>query len=220
MGIVELDGAMGGKPAQVVAPHPLIAPDDILQAGAGEEILLLEPQPLALIGGIIGIKHPGDILHLVLFPDGQVVFLVVEQGEVKLLHRFALPEPEGAYVAGMIPDDGHIVGHGKDGLVRKGDGNGLIIPPAGPGVPIALPVVRLFHLETVFNGLLKQAEFVPDAVAVHGKIQCGRAIQETGGKAAQAAIAQRRVLDILHYGQIRAPGSQELAHLIQQAQTI
>ncbi len=59
-----------------------------------------------------------------------------------------------------------------------------------PGVAVAQPVFRLFDLLAVLDALVEQAELVADAVAVAGITVGGQGIEETGGQAAEAAVAE------------------------------
>jgi hypothetical protein len=65
--VVELDRRLVRQRAQVRVPGQ-VAPQDVLEAGGGEEVLLLEPQLLPGLGGVVRVEHPADALreHLVL----------------------------------------------------------------------------------------------------------------------------------------------------------
>ena len=62
-----------------------------------------------------------------------------------------------------------------------------------PGVAVAQPVFRMFHLMAVFDALLEHPVFIADPVTVARQAQGGHGIQEAGGQPAQAAVAQRRI---------------------------
>ncbi len=62
-----------------------------------------------------------------------------------------------------------------------------------PGIARGQPVLRRLGLPAVLDQLAEQAVVVADAIAVGGHRQAGHALHETGGQAAQPAVAQRRV---------------------------
>ena len=136
MGIVQLNGIVVGKPAQVVAVGVLEGPQHILQRSGGQHVLLLDAQALAFPGGVVGVENTGDVLCLVLLSQGPEIVLIVESGEVQFLFRLALPQAQGIDVVGAIADDGHIIGHGQHGMIRELDLDGVVVPTVGPGIAI------------------------------------------------------------------------------------
>ncbi|MPM61222.1 hypothetical protein SDC9_108079 [bioreactor metagenome] len=75
---------------------------------------------------------------------------------------------------------------------------------AAPGVALPLPVVCGFHLEPIAEALFEQAVFITDAVAIQREVERRRGIQKAGRETAKAAVAERRVFDILKHGDIQA----------------
>ena len=87
-----------------------------------------------------------------------------------------------------------------------------------PWVAVAQPVVGLFHLAAVLDVLAEHAVFVADAIAHDRQLQRRTAIQETGGQAAQSAIAQAGILLVVdQFLDIEAQALQ--GHLARLAQT-
>ena len=62
-----------------------------------------------------------------------------------------------------------------------------------PGVALAEPELGLFDLAAADKALPEQAVLVADAVAMRRAADGRQAFEETGGKPAKAAIAQRRI---------------------------
>jgi len=94
----------------------------------------------------------------------------------------------------------------------EGHDHGLVPAFELQGHAFGQPVVRAFHLPVVFDGLLEQAEFVVDAIAVAGHVQGGQGIEEAGGQPAQPAITEGRVaLELPNLVEIVAPGGKHLA---------
>ncbi len=105
-------------------------------------------------------------------------------------------------------------------MVRKFNGNGFVVPALAPWVAVFKPVVRLLHLEPVNKSLLEQAEFISQPVAFKRYAQRGRAVQIARGKPAQSAIAERRIVNFLHCGNVRSPFAEECAHFVQYPQVV
>ena len=59
------------------------AAQDVAQGGTGQEILLLQPQLLALFGGVVGVEHAADGARQRLGGSGAGVIAVVERGQVE-----------------------------------------------------------------------------------------------------------------------------------------
>ena len=62
VGVVELDRHLVGQRREVGMTGE-VAPEDVLQAGRGEEVLLLQPQFLAGLGRVVGVEDAGDALR-------------------------------------------------------------------------------------------------------------------------------------------------------------
>ena len=62
-----------------------------------------------------------------------------------------------------------------------------------PWVRAAQPVVRLFVLPAVLDGLLEDAVFIAQAVAHGRELHRGHGIEEAGRQAPEPAITQTRV---------------------------
>ena len=69
-----------------------------------------------------------------------------------------------------------------------------------PRVAESQPILGIFVLPAIFDGLAEQAVVVADAVAVGCDLQCRHALHEAGCEASEAAIAEGRVG--LHLGEL------------------
>ena len=88
-----------------------------------------------------------------------------------------------------------------------------------PGIAEIQPVLGIFVLPAVADGLAEQAVVVADAIAVGGDRQRRHALHETGGEAAEAAIAQRCVgLDVAQLVEIDVEAGERRAHRLDQAE--
>ena len=81
-----------------------------------------------------------------------------------------------------------------------------------PGIAVGQPVLRRLMLPAVRDHLAEQPMLVADAVAVGGQSDRGHGLHEAGGKATQAAVAERRVRFLgADVGEIDAESSQSVA---------
>ena len=87
-----------------------------------------------------------------------------------------------------------------------------------PGISVFGPVVRRFALRAVLKRLLEQAEAIAQAVAAQGNAAGHGAVQIAGGQAAETAVAQSGVLDLLEARKIHALAGEGVFHLIENAQ--
>ncbi len=94
--------------------------------------------------------------------------------------------------------------------------DGTIQAANGPRVAELCPVIGGFHLTAFFvKGLLEQAVLVSETITGQRYVDGDGGVQEARSQAAQAAIAEGVILDILQDGDVHAALSQQRAHLIQ-----
>ena len=219
VGVVELDRRLVGQRAQVGVVGE-VAAQDVLQAGRGEEVLLLEPQLLAGLGGVVGVEDAADALreHLVLHRPHVVA--AVEGLEVDQVAGLRRPQAQRVDPPPAPADHGRVVGDGQHALpALPGPGR----PPVGAGarrlahapveadrvdglgalelprVAEGQPVLRPLDLPALVQALLEQAVLVADAVAEAGDAERRHAVHQAGGEPPEAAVAQGRVrLDLQH----------------------
>ena len=77
MGVVELNRPIAGE---VFNGQPTVveAAQHVLKGAADEEVLLLQAQPPAFVGAVVGIQHLGERFASHLFLNGAVVVADVE----------------------------------------------------------------------------------------------------------------------------------------------
>ncbi len=181
MGVVELDRRLRGQLPEVVvlATEP---PQDIAQRRGGEEELLLQPQCLALLGGIIGIEHAADRPCKRLGLGRGSIFAPVEPLEIEQLQRLGTPQPERVRPLALPADYRRVprlcdhtflglpdraparLGH----LSAEADLERGLGPLVFPGMGLQEPVLRLLDLPAFDEALPKQTMFVANAIAVGG----------------------------------------------------
>jgi hypothetical protein len=79
------------------------------------------------------------------------------------------------------------------GVAAKADLDHVVGMGELPGVAAQQPGVRLLDLPAVHKSLAEDAEFVANAVADRRQVERRQRIDETGGEAAQATVAQTRL---------------------------
>ena len=117
MGIVELNGRLvreAGKHWQALRriehlPALLVAAQDVLQRRGDEEVLLLEPEFLALKDVVIGVEDLGDVLRAGLGLDGPFIVTAVEVAQVELVRGFGRPQAQRVDGAVLVARDGGVV---------------------------------------------------------------------------------------------------------------
>ena len=115
MGVVQLHEDFVGEDLPGIAVR-LEPPQDVLDGAGDEEVLLLEPEFLALEYVIVRVKHLGEVLGQDLVLHRFDVTAAVEIIQVKLLGRLGRPKPQRVDRPPAIPDNGQVVGHADHGL--------------------------------------------------------------------------------------------------------
>ena len=214
--VVELHGDGGGQFLQRLAGFVEL-PEDVLQTGADQHVLLLDAHLLAGAQRVVGVQHLGDVLGAVLHRRSLRVLLLVEEAEVEFFLALRLPQPQRADVAPAQTDDRHVVGYGHHLARAHRHGHGKVVAAHAPGVAPLRPVVRGLHLAAVLKRLAEEAELVAQPVAVQRDVVRGGAVEETGRQTAQTAVAQRHVLHLFEGIEVNALFGKQLAHFLQNA---
>ena len=214
VGVVELEDDPLRQLAQVhVARQGVL--DEVAQAAGDEEVLLLQPQLLALRRRVVGVEHLGDVLGEDLRAGGLGVVAGVEGLQVEGLVGLGAPQPQGVDDAVAEAGDHVVVGHaahlpGGDpagalgavgvgirlGMPAEADLDGALGVRELPRAAQAQPAVRLLDLAALDEGLPEDAVLVADAVADAGLVHRRERVDEAGGEPPEAAVAQAG-LDLL-----------------------
>ena len=209
MGVVDVEDALVRQQIKVVAIILFEILQRVLQGGAGEEVMLLQPQHFAFIVLVFGVQHLGDHFGHLHFFHGLHVLAFAEGAQVDALLAAGAPCAQGVDTFVIIADDGHIVGHRVDGV--RADGAvafpavffvlfymaaklnlaGVLGSGNFPYVAVGKPVVRQLHLLAVHHLLAEQAVLVTDGCAHGRQAFTGETVHEAGCQTAQTAVAQR-----------------------------
>ena len=131
MGVVDLDDMLLVEVAQRAILGTVLA-DDRLGGGGDEEILLLQPQGLALVVVVIGIEHFCDDLgHGLLLHRLQVLTPGVE-GHIHGDRALGVPQAQGVGVVGLVAGDLHVTWNGQHGRVAHVLRLIVAVHPNGP----------------------------------------------------------------------------------------
>ena len=209
MGIIELDGVELGKVIHgAVALH--VGAGDLRKGGADKEILLPQPQLLALLVVIVGVEDLADGLGTGGFTEGAQVVAVIEALHIDA-GALRLPQPQNADCIGIVAGNVHIVGHRQHRFVvdvllhqvalvpvllqpaAEFDLDGVLLIGAQPYLAAGQPVIGQLGLGAVHQLLLKDAVFIEDGIAGAVVAVGGHAVQIAGGKTTQTAVAETGV---------------------------
>ena len=207
--IVELDGDLFGEYLPVVVVQLLEAADDILQGSRAQEVLLFETQFLTVHGGIVRVQHLRNRFGKFHVLHGGDVVTVVEVAEAEVVGGLRAPETQVVHGIVLVARNRGVVGQGKheilgfpavvelavvvdpaDHVAAERDLDGVCRAGDFPGVREAQPVIRLFFLFTVHNLLAEHAVFVTDAHTGGREFKRRHGVEEAGGQAAEATIAE------------------------------
>ncbi len=234
VGVVDLDDVLLMEVPQGAVLRLVLAAD-ALDCGGDKEVLLLEPQGLALIVVVLGVEDLGDGLGHGLLLHGLEVLAPGEEGHIQGRGALGVPQPEDVHMLGAVAGDLHVLGHGQHvvaALVHHGVG--AVLPPdvldlAAEVDPLGLvhlgdepavgdlqPVVGELHLLALHDLLLEEAQLIADGVAGGGDLQGGHGLQVAGGQTAQTAVAQAGVG--LHLEEVGGGEAQVLNGLLELGQ--
>ena len=208
MGVVQLDRHLLRQFREALI-ELAEAEQNVIQRGADEEVLLLEPQFLAEHRAVARIQHLRQVFRLGLVLDRENVIALVEQPQVEVARGLRRPQPHVVDRVRAVARDGRVVGHrhhvvGLDPVMPQ---HALLVHEFDratvkldlvehlrarelPRVAVAQPVVGMFDLMAVLQLLREHAVVVADAVAIAGQAQRRHRIEEAGGQPAQAAVTQ------------------------------
>ena len=113
VGVVELEDHALVQPPQVEVARQHVV-DEVVDGRGDEEVLLLQPQPLARRGRVLGVEDLGDGLGLGLRPDRALEVPRVEFLEIQVLRGLRLPQAQGVDRTEAIAGDHVVVRHGDD----------------------------------------------------------------------------------------------------------
>ena len=182
MGVVDLDDVLLMEVLHGAVQLGVLGRNG-LEGGGHEEVLLLQPQRLALQMIVLRIEDLGNGLCHGLVLRGLQVLAPGEQGHIHRLGGPGVPQPQDIHMLRAVAGDLHVAGHGLDHRgVLIDDVQVAVVPelPHGaaeadllglrglwhqPGRTQVLPVVRQLYLLALHDLLLEDAQLVADGIA-------------------------------------------------------
>mmetsp|Transcript_15868 Transcript_15868/g.40296 ORF Transcript_15868/g.40296 Transcript_15868/m.40296 type:complete len:476 (+) Transcript_15868:1271-2698(+) len=188
-----------------------VPPKDVLQRRRHEEVLLLQAKLLALVSAVVGVKHAGNGLGVLLLENACDVVARVERLQVKLAARLGRPQAQVDRVRRAVSRDGVVVRHGvhllggiphKDlppillaraDMAVEADWIRHVRPLNLPRIAEREPVVGILALKAVLYRLAEHAVLVAQAVSPCGEILRRHRVQEARRKSPEPSISERGV---------------------------
>ena len=186
---------------------------------------------------VVGVEDGADGLGFGAMTVRCRVVAAVEGFEVEdLLDGLRAPDAQLVDGLGAIAHHGDVVGYGEHVLgihgaeahapvalilldmAAEADADGLVRAAHLPGVAVGEPFVGGLVLGAVHDLLLEEAVAIAHAVAVARDALVRHGVEEAGGEAAQAAIAERRIgLVLLERVEVAPKLGQAVLHKVMDA---
>ena len=210
--VVELDGVLLVEGGEVLLSL-LVDADHVLERAGHEEVLLLEPQPLAPHHLVVGVEDLGDVLRVHLLVHRAPVVPLVEGVEVEGLGGLRLPEAQEVRRAVAVAEDRHVVGDAAHDALRhpahavaaalvlealraaaQAHVVGDLRARGLPGVAEGQPLVGLLDLPPVADQLVEDPELVADPVAERRDPERRERVHVAGREPPEPAVAEAGLL--------------------------
>ena len=208
--------------------------DDVLDGGGDQEVLLRQPQRLALAVVVRRIQHLRDDLGHGLLLHRPHIFALVEQRHIHA-GRGRAPQPQRGYPAAVLAGHHHIVGlrqhhrgifmlHMVEPAVPafadvavKAHLLGQLRPRQQPALAARQPEIGHFGLPSVHQLLTENPVFVQQGIADGGNGCGGQSVQEAGGQPSESAVAEPGIrLQLIEIVKLDAVGGQHARGLLGQ----
>ena len=209
MSVVDVDSVLLGKILKG-GVIPEVPCNDILYRGGDKEILLTQPEALALGVIVGGVEHLADDLRHSLLLHGSHVIALVEHCHVDAVD-LRRPQTQHCNASAVLAGHHHIIGDCLDGLAADKldlvevvipavldlalelDLNGLILSGHEPYFAAGEPEIGHLRLPAVDYLLLENAVFIEYRVAHASVALICQGVKVAGGKPAQTAVAETRI---------------------------
>ena len=237
VGIVGVDRDVLGQELPVGAVLAAEGVEHAREARRHEEVFLLKAQEPSVLTRVVGVEDGADGLGFGAMTVRCRVVAAVEGFEVEdLLDGLRAPDAQLVDGLGAIAHHGDVVGYGEHVLgihgaeahapvalilldmAAEADADGLVRAAHLPWVAVGEPFVGGLVLGAVHDLLLEEAVAITHAVAVARDALVRHGVEEAGGEAAQAAIAERRIgLVLLERVEVAPKLGQAVLHKVMDA---
>ena len=187
--------------------------DQCLQTCGNEEVLLFQSQFFSRIMIVVRIQYLDDRLRKVLLLNRFVIISSVKRIQLEVCDRFRIPDTQCVHDMISISYDRHIIRDRKYRLkifLDKFVSSGLrisfkpyfsaethffciLVSAQFKRIAIFKPVIRCFHLITVFDLLLEHAVAIPDSASIRRIVQCCQRIQKACRQSSETAVSKSRI---------------------------
>ena len=209
MGVVHLDGDLGGEQLELVAMLLAEAAHDVADGTGNQEVLLNQAQLLAADYGVGGIQHARDVFRLDLLLDRAYVVATIENLDVEIFGSAGGEQAQPIHRLSQVAYDRHVGRNADHGLVARPalpeivlivalgfhlaveiDGDRFVGVLNLEWRAVGLPAIGLLALKAVEDFLAEEAVLIIDAVTEAGHAERRHGFQHAGGETSQAAVAQ------------------------------
>ena len=185
--------------------------DDTLNGCRNKEILLFQTQRFTFVMVVVRVKDFGNRFRHSLFLLCAEKITLCKQIHIQRRCGTGIPQPQGVDVFGSVTRNHHITRNGQNRCGVFMHHVQMSIVPELTHIAVEMdflrlfgfgqkpcrtdvfPVVGKFHLLSLNDFLLENAQFVTDGITRCGNVQCGHGIQITRRKTSQTAVTQSRV---------------------------
>ena len=218
VGVIELDGVVLCKTAQVRTMLSNVVINNGLQRRRAEEVLLANTQNLTFKGRVVRVKNARDI-HGALAVDNRIgKALRVERVVVELFHGLGLPQTQSIDVLSAVTGNRHVIRNRANSQIRIANNALFLFATDDEGVALFHPRIRVLSLETIVEELLEESVAVQDAITGNGQVQGRARIKEARCQTAKTTITQSGIgFFFQDHGQVLTQCSQGLAGLVNHA---
>ena len=192
---------------------------------------LLEAELLAGRARVVRVEHLGQVLAADLRVDRTPVLADLERIEIELLVGDRAPQPQEVRGPRRVAGDRHVVRDALDdalghpagaqpselvpevlGVAAEPDHVLDLVASDLPRVAVAQPAIGALDLPSIADVLIEDPELVAQAVTDRGEVERGERVHVAGGEAAEATVAEARLLLVLDQLVEREPELLACAH--------
>ena len=208
VGVIELNGNLIGEGVPGVISQMKTA-NNVAQRTCAEEVLLLEPQLLALGCLVVRIKHLTDIFSIGFHFDGTHIVAGIKKLEIELVGGPCAPQTQNINRRRAVTGHQRGVRFAKHmhprvparalaalfvgvafGAPVQANFDHIIGARKLPGRTVEKPLVGFLDLTPINEGLFENPELVANPIADRRDVHCRQRVDEAGGEPPQAAVAE------------------------------
>ena len=183
-----------------------------LYTGRYEEILLFQTQLFTLDMVVVRIENFYQVSCKIFLLNGFSVITFVKGIQLKTFHRLSIPNHQRVYHIVVVSNDRHIIRNSQYGLIiflnefcpsvlsrlslyitTEFDFKRMLRSAQLKRITVFQPVIRYFHLITVFDLLFEHTVTITDTTSVSSVTKRSKGIHKTCSKTAQTTVSECRI---------------------------